>query len=526
MGQYYPNGLSQKAGAHYLCTGKLWSSSRVLFLHATDGSDSYVGSYATPYATLAAAETAISTNVGCIIVCKDGHAETMTGTQSMNDGLTILGEVSSGGTPTASLTYNSSTGAQFSGDQVQFVNMLFPVQAQSNSAEERFDFGASDHIRMVDCIIQTDSKDASVSSIFNNTSAANGYSLERCTFISTATTAATQQSAGTWCTVQNGRLVDCVFDMGPVGPVGTPVQLSTVDTRAENLSLLNGACAFVATTSFLTLSESSWAGRLQGSNIIESGPVNSNGSDTFIRQKVYTDAGEVYYVDSANGLDTNAGTDPNAPFATLGAAVTAASAGALIVLRSGHAETLSATLTISTTDLVIVAEDDTVTITVNVSGAPGISATIQEVTFRGITFTSTSGVASTSLLTISGDGCHVHNCRFNCDTSLVAGLEAGGAYQYVTDCTFTSLPTAVAAKPQYGLYVSSPGDSGSITSVNCTFDGGTVGFSTAALGGNNIYVTRIEKVTLKNGADIVIDPDSSGYIHVESMDGDCNVEAF
>lgn len=76
---------------------------------------------------------------------------------------------------------------------------------------------------------------------------------------------------------------------------------------------------------------------------IQNGPVNQIGAGSFVT------AGNVWYVSSTKGSNSNSGKDPAFPFATIAQAQSAATAsnGDIVIILPGHAETVTAAITLS-----------------------------------------------------------------------------------------------------------------------------------------------------------------------------------
>jgi hypothetical protein len=118
---------------------------------------------------------------------------------------------------------------------------------------------------------------------------------------------------------------------------------------------------------------------------------NSTGSIPTVGAKEIYTTGVVYYVDSNNGNDTSAGTTPATAMATLAAALAVATAnkGDVIILMPGHAETLTAELTVNVEGVSILGlgqGDNRPQITFGTDTAAGLTIASDNVTIRDVIF--------------------------------------------------------------------------------------------------------------------------------------------
>lgn len=198
-------------------------------------------------------------------------------------------------------------------------------------------------------------------------------------------------------------------------------------------------------------------------------------------------SGTVWWVDSATGSNSNAGTEPHQPFATLAAALAAQTAanGDIIVLFANHTETVGTSsvsfytpgadtkifgLGSGNTRPQFTLIPDATTPLVNPTRLFNLSASGVEL--HGIRFNA-STVAHTDLIAMSSDSQQVEGCSFTCgayDGSTIVLTNAKGFR--ITSCDFT----VSAAGPVYGIRW---GDGGVYVASyyysdidGCTFDGG------------------------------------------------------
>lgn len=233
---------------------------------------------------------------------------------------------------------------------------------------------------------------------------------------------------------------------------------------------------------------------------IEAG-IASTGDEFLDADLVIT--GAVIWVDSVLGNDANAGTK-ELPLATLAQAVTNATAsnGDIIVLKAGHTETLTSTITISKAGLKIFG------LGVG-SGAPNficnaaidcIDVTAADVELNNLYFPAATTAISTALINAGAANLRVKGSTFVCGAFTQYGITvpAAGTNLRVLNCNFS----VSADGPDAGIVVESASATG-LRVEDTTFDGSTFNWDDAAIYSavghlNFIYDT----VTLTNNARI------------------------
>ena len=190
-------------------------------------------------------------------------------------------------------------------------------------------------------------------------------------------------------------------------------------------------------------------------------------------------SGSVYWVDTVNGLDANAGTERELPKQTLASAHTAASAGDIIVIEASSAESLSAAQTFSKADLTVIGLGSG-------STRPRYTCTgavaMFDVTAAGVKFFNlyfpASTAAATARISTAAAETWVSDCYFECgasDTNQAVRVAASGHNATIQNTTFA----VTASRPAIGLAVT-----GAVTDtkvLSCTFDGGSYGWTDYAL---------------------------------------------
>lgn len=207
----------------------------------------------------------------------------------------------------------------------------------------------------------------------------------------------------------------------------------------------------------------------------------SEGGHTDFSQDVFI-TGDVFWVDSVNGNDSNGGTNRNEAKATLASAQTAASAnnGDVIFLESGHTESLGASLAISKAGLTIVglgsgSSKPNFTVTAAVDGLDVTGARVRIV---GLRFPVGTTATNTSRINIGAAGVVIEDCDFLCgaeDLESITIPDAGDDCE-INGCTFT----VSADGPDAGIEVEAAGVLG-LKVISCTFDGGSDDFDNAGL---------------------------------------------
>lgn len=192
------------------------------------------------------------------------------------------------------------------------------------------------------------------------------------------------------------------------------------------------------------------------------GGVINNGANVLGAGNLFT-TGKVLYVSSAAGSNDNVGTDPNFPKATIAGAQTAATAskGDVVIILPGHAETLTAALTLSKAGVAYIGLGQGLlrpTITVN-GTVDGINVTGANITIENIVFPAPDTDNQTADINVAASGCTIRNTYHIGSTTSknktdIITVAAGGddllvegvvAYNTVVDCvSWLSLEAAVA----------------------------------------------------------------------------------
>ncbi len=231
----------------------------------------------------------------------------------------------------------------------------------------------------------------------------------------------------------------------------------------------------------------------------------------------------LFYLDSVTGSDSYAGVQRSKPFATLGAAVTAASAaGAVIVVLSTHAETLAAKVTVAQA-ITIVGEGSssgypTATFTPSVDDV-AITCSTAGFQLRNLKFAARSVDSSNAKVFVNAANFTCIGCRFESSVHDISsggyGLELGtSATATVRDCSFASTSTTIGTLPVIGLY-----NNGTLNMYDTEFSDGSYGYSSYAYSQGSSAKLRAEGIALLLGAEMYIGAGATYHVNVSSSSG-------
>lgn len=201
----------------------LLMNQRVWFVDSQTGNTSYSGKdRKSPKATIAQAVAAISTNDDHIIVCLSGHTEEVSTTITLGQRITLIGEGSSGGTPTVKLTMAATTNDTISITaarcEISGIHFQPPGQAASpGAATASFISGAVSNVWIRECHFDCD--EHSDGPGVDMQSGANDWFFQNCIFTSTEATVGSLPDSAlrTAAAITGLRLEGCAFDGGTVG---------------------------------------------------------------------------------------------------------------------------------------------------------------------------------------------------------------------------------------------------------------------------------------------------------------------
>jgi hypothetical protein len=240
------------------------------------------------------------------------------------------------------------------------------------------------------------------------------------------------------------------------------------------------------------------------------GTVFENGPSLLQLMPAYV-SGAIQWVDTIGGNNSNAGTDPELPVATLAQALTNSATSGIVIIGEGSAETVSSQLNGFTAGMTVVGCGSGSTrprYTAATSANDMFSASAAGVRFRNLYFPA-STAAVTSRISITGINSSVRDCYFECganDTSKTVLFSTGSSGGRVEGCTFA----VTASRPAIGLLLSATLTD--ITVSSTVFDGGSYGWTDYAFKTTGT-VTRlfVESVNLRNRSDFGITVTGTTY---------------
>lgn len=238
-------------------------------------------------------------------------------------------------------------------------------------------------------------------------------------------------------------------------------------------------------------------------------------------------SGNVWYVNSTVGSDAASprGQNREKPLATLQQAVTNAADGDLVVLLSGHAESISTTVTINK-KLIVIGEGSAAGLpTVSLTQSADVvmlSCTVSRVELRNILFPEPGLAVTTARVAFSSTDQLGNGCYFRCGSHTGAAPVTMNSSDRLRleNCTFISTATDVSLQPFAAVL-------GTTALADIVVDGlvlsdGTVGFSNLYswdTGGFAITRLRATNISLLLGADMKLHASSTGLVNVATATG-------
>jgi hypothetical protein len=253
----YPNGAGESQGGDVLCTqSPLFVGGNVWWVNSATGVDA--GGTAgqdreKPLATLGQAVT--NSANGDVIYLQSGHTETLTVAQ--NIGIrSVVGVGTTSGKPSVQMKINAAAaGCLTAGGQgCEIKNIYFPaaVQSDTTAAAGKVWIPSTPNVLIYGCYFESSGLDQLAALQIDVSS--NGVSVEKCTFVSTATAVATRPTRGLYVSgaVSDLSVISCVFDDGTVGYSSKACDLSggtITRLKAHSNSTLRGADVSIASAS-------------------------------------------------------------------------------------------------------------------------------------------------------------------------------------------------------------------------------------------------------------------------------------
>lgn len=231
-------------------------------------------------------------------------------------------------------------------------------------------------------------------------------------------------------------------------------------------------------------------------------------------------SGSVWYVHYGTGTDAASprGKDRQNPLKTLAQAITNATAGDIVVLLSGHAETLTAVLTISK-QLYIVGEGTSsglpaVTFTTDAATADTFAVTQAGTELWNILFPeNTQDNNGNGKVEVTAAGVRIRGCYFQQgrhDLLPAITLGAGASNCRLVDTTVISTGTTASGLPAYGIRVTAA--ISDLETENLILSDGVAGFTNPSWDSSGFAVTRMRQLNLSLllGADMALNATNAG----------------
>lgn len=259
--------------------------------------------------------------------------------------------------------------------------------------------------------------------------------------------------------------------------------------------------------------------------VIENGLTSDSGADSFITSDLIT-TGAVIWVDSVGGSAGGAGTyeDPVDDLAQAHSNATADN-GDIIVIKSGHTETLTSAITITKSGLKIFglgtgSSAPNFTVNAAINGID-IQSTANSVEINNLYFPAGTTATNTSRINVDAAGAKIKGCTFLCGqydaNTLLFGTSAD--YVEISSCSFT----VSADGPNSALLLNSTGTA-SIRVTSCSFNGANIGWDDGAIYGSAAFLNFVyDTVTLTNGADIIHSAAAKGFVTGLVAGDECQV---
>lgn len=198
-------------------------------------------------------------------------------------------------------------------------------------------------------------------------------------------------------------------------------------------------------------------------------------------QDIFT-TGAVFWINSVNGNDSNAGTNRNEPKATLASAISAATAnnGDIIFLESGHTESLGSAITLSKAGITIVglgSGTNKPKFTVN-AAVDGIDITAVRNRLYNLRFPVGTTATNTSRVNVGATGCSIVDCDFLCGANDLHTITLPAA---AVDCEINGCSFTISSDGADEAIIVESASALGLKVIGCTFDGGSYAFDNGAI---------------------------------------------
>lgn len=255
-------------------------------------------------------------------------------------------------------------------------------------------------------------------------------------------------------------------------------------------------------------------------------------SDQLAIGKPLYQSGQTWYVNSVGGVNgaSPAGLNRSAPLATLDQALTNASDGDIIILESGHSETLTSALSITESLTIIgcglVNGKPGASLRANAAATYVLDVLAAGVELRNIYFPGNAQNNSLEQIHVASTQFRLSGCYFDLsskDQASAVNVIASSHSLRVTNTQFVSGGTSVALRPYGCLKVS-----GAVNDVDLdgvVFDGGLYGFSSEYALNAAAAITRLrgQNLSLLRGADVQLTAGTVGWLQPTTTTGDARI---
>lgn len=264
-------------------------------------------------------------------------------------------------------------------------------------------------------------------------------------------------------------------------------------------------------------------------NLLTNGFGGTAASDVLATARPVYLSGYVYFVSSTTGNDSNAGTNREAPLATLATAASSASDGDVIVLMTGHAETLHDVTIPANVTVVgegVSAGVPTVVLTPAAVGTDFAVSMRENSELRNVKFETWGTAKAKPVVLVGYPGVCVSGCHFDCGAtclsevlSITTSCAKVGDYCTIDGCVFASTATTTSPLPSAAIAVQSAVQR--LTVSDTVIDDGVYGFSADYAIMENAIVTASRYVGISHlrGASTLLNVDSVGYYNPQTNTG-------
>lgn len=255
--------------------------------------------------------------------------------------------------------------------------------------------------------------------------------------------------------------------------------------------------------------------------------------DTLVTCRPLYSSGNVWYVLNTIGVDaaTPAGQNREKPLATLGQALTNAVNNDIIVLLTGHTETLTGQLDIGKSVTIVGAGRagnlPTVKLLNSQENGTLLVADAPNVELRNIWFPPNTSLNPSPRVDVEATSFRMIGCYIECgqtDTGAAVSFGTTSGLARIVNTTIISVATSRAAQPLSAISLAAA--TSDLELDGLVLSGGTVGFSNyQAFDGSGFAISRLRglSVSLLLGADVALNASTTGYLNIQTSTGGSRV---